>query len=318
MRRQPLNPPSRPARCPRDSLLARRRSRAPSRGRGERRIEVVEWLVRRFSQAARVFPRLPGARWIYGRQLEHQLTVSEAEIFLAGLPPVFDGLTVLLITDLHLGPFIGPDVLERTLGRLATLEPDVILLGGDLTTFSVSDIAPHAGLLGTFTAAAPMGVYAVAGNHEHFSGDPARVGEILEGVGITWLHNRSTWLSRGGSRILLAGIDDLMLGDPDLDVALERTEDETTVSLLLSHNPDIFFDAAVRGVSLVLSGHTHGGQIRIPGRPVLARASRYHLDEGRYAVDDSELVVSRGIGATGLPFRIACSPEVVLVTLRAG
>jgi predicted MPP superfamily phosphohydrolase len=84
----------------------------------------------------------------------------------------------------------------------------------------------------------------------------------------------------------------------------------------LAHNPDVLFDAATRGVALVLSGHTHGGQIRIPGLPVLVRMSRYRLDEGHYRSGGTQLVVSRGLGVTGLPIRIACPPEAVLLTLR--
>lgn len=275
------------------------------RGRGERGVKRVESFVRWISRAARCLPTLPGTPWIYGLQLERFLTVSEAEVFPRGLPAVFDGTTVLLITDLHAGPFISVDALERTLDRLATLEPDLILFGGDLTTASVSDIEPHSAALRALSA--PFGVYAVPGNHEHFTDDPDGVAEILEDAGIISLRNRSTWLERGDARILLAGVDDVMLGERNLYAALSSGAGETTTSLLLSHNPDIFFDAVERGVSLVLSGHTHGGQIRMPGLPVLARASRYHLNEGRYVLDESELVVSRALGATGLPFRVVCA-----------
>ncbi len=315
MRRQSLAPPTRPACRPGDSLLARRRSKAPIRGRGERAVERLEWWVRHLNQGARLLSALPGMHWLYGVQLERFLTVSEAEVFPVGLPAAFDGTTVLLITDLHAGPFIAPDVLERTLGRLATLEPDLILFGGDLTTARSSDILPHVSALEALSA--PLGVFAVPGNHDYYTKDLDSLAEVLERSGITWLRNESAWLERGDSRILLAGLDDVMLGEPDLDAALLPAARDTTMRLLLSHNPDIFFDAVERGVSLVLAGHTHGGQIRIPGLPVLARASRYHLNEGRYALDDSELVVSRGLGATGLPIRVACAPEVVLVTLRS-
>ncbi len=87
--------------------------------------------------------------------------------------------------------------------------------------------------------------------------------------------------------------------------------------ILLSHNPDLVFDAARHGVALVLSGHTHGGQIRIPGLPVLVRQSRYRLDEGRFRCGPTELIVSRGLGAVALPWRTACPPEAVLITLLA-
>ena len=86
--------------------------------------------------------------------------------------------------------------------------------------------------------------------------------------------------------------------------------------ILLSHNPDVFFDAVWRGVALVLSGHTHGGQIRLPGLPLAVKMSRYALDEGRYTTDGVELVVSRGLGVTGLPLRYACAPEAVFLRLR--
>jgi hypothetical protein len=87
--------------------------------------------------------------------------------------------------------------------------------------------------------------------------------------------------------------------------------------VLVSHNPDILFEASAKGVDLVLAGHTHGGQIRIPGLPVLVRMSRYRLDEGRYRHGATELVVSRGLGTVGLPVRIVCPPEAVLLTLRS-
>jgi len=85
--------------------------------------------------------------------------------------------------------------------------------------------------------------------------------------------------------------------------------------VLLSHNPDLFFDAARRGVALMLAGHTHAGQFRVPGLPVLVRQSRYRLDQGRFRSGNCELVVSRGLGVVGMPCRVACPPEAVLLTL---
>jgi predicted MPP superfamily phosphohydrolase len=145
---------------------------------------------------------------------------------------------------------------------------------------------------------------------------------LLEKAGIPVLHNRAVPLDRGPGRVVLAGIDDSNAGRPDLPAALGEARSlqpgpETPV-LLLSHNPDVFFDAARSGVCLTLAGHTHGGQIRAPGLPVLVRMSRYHLDHGRYVYGDAELVVSRGIGVSGVPLRLACSPEVVLVRLHPG
>ncbi|HKQ96336.1 MAG TPA: hypothetical protein VJV75_00530, partial [Candidatus Polarisedimenticolia bacterium] len=145
---------------------------------------------------------------------------------------------------------------------------------------------------------------------------PERMRAHLEGCGIAVLHNRSVSIAPdGASPLALAGIDDRHAGKPDLDAALGGVPPGAPV-ILLSHNPDVLFDAARHGVALVLSGHTHGGQVRIPGLPVLVRMSRYRLDEGQYRTGSTVLVVSRGLGVTGLPIRLFCPPEAVLLTLR--
>lgn len=262
-----------------------------------------------------VFPRVPGISWPYSRALERDLTVSEASIELRDLDNGFSGLRLLLISDFHAGPFLAPEALERTFGRLMTLEPDLILLAGDFATVRLEEVEPTLAAYGGL--AAPLGVFGVLGNHDHYTGQPEALIQMLETSGVRVLQNRSVVLERGGGRLWLAGVDDLLCGDAQLDAALQGRP-EGTASLLLSHNPDVFLEAADRAVSLVLAGHTHGGQWRIPGLPVLVRMSRYRLDEGRYQAGSSQLVVSRGLGATGFPFRIGCPPEAVLLTLRPG
>lgn len=253
---------------------------------------------------------MPG---LYGLQLDRWLTLAVADVEVRGLPAPFDGAGVLLMTDVHAGPFLPHGALETVFGRLRPLRPDLILLGGDLTTTRVDEIGAHREALAALHA--PLGVFAVLGNHDHYTGDPAGVRRLLAGCGIEVLHNRSVQLERGGARLTLAGIDDLHAGAPDLDGALRSTAPGAPV-ILLSHNPDIFFEAATRGVALVLSGHTHGGQVRIPGLPVIVRMSRYRLDEGRFERDGAQLVVSRGLGVTGLPLRLACPPEALFLRLR--
>ncbi len=308
--------------------LGREEMGAPHAAAGRRRklFDPVQGWFRRLERNANLFlsyhllPRLPWIDRPYAFQLDHFLTVSEADIPLAGLPPALDGLTVMLITDIHTGPFLSEQALLRTFRRLMRLEPDVILLGGDLTTSHVADFTSCGKAFAALDA--PMGVYAVLGNHDHYTEDPPRLGQAIEASGIRLLQNQAVALERNNQSVLLAGIDDLNAGTPDLDAALaEATALRSAESragspvLLLSHNPDIFFEAADKGVSLVLSGHTHGGQIRLPGLPVLVRMSRYHLDQGRYSTSDAELIVSRGLGASGLPLRIGCSPEVGLFRL---
>ena len=153
----------------------------------------------------------------------------------------------------------------------------------------------------------------IPGNHDYYNQRPDDLLRAVEAAGIPVLQNRSVELRRDGQSLSLAGVDDLLLGRPDLEAALAGTRPPV---VLLSHNPDMFFDAARADVALVLSGHTHAGQVRVPGLPVLVRQSRYRLDEGRYRVGRTELVVSRGLGAVGVPFRANCPPEVVLLRLR--
>jgi predicted MPP superfamily phosphohydrolase len=258
-----------------------------------------------------LYPKLPWTHLPYDWQLRRSLTLSEADIDIAELPAGFEGAKLLFISDVHAGPFVSPAVLRSTFERLLAVGPDVVLLGGDLVNASIGEFDTHREAFELLQA--PLGVHAVLGNHDHYSRQPERLRRVIEGAGIEVLHNRSVRLRRNDDELTLAGVDDLVLGRSDLDAALA---DARSPTVLLSHNPDLLFDAEQRGVALMLSGHTHGGQMRIPGMPVLVRQSRYRLDEGRYRVGQTELVVSRGIGAVALPWRVHCSPEALLIRLR--
>lgn len=263
-----------------------------------------------------VWWRLPGIAIPYAPILRRYLTVATAEIPIARLPAAFDGTTLLFLSDVHAGPFLSTAALAAAFARLGTLEADVVIHGGDLATSNVPEVLPHRAAISGLTA--PLGVFAVYGNHDHYTHDVAAVSRFYESCGVRVLNNDAIPLSRGGSLLALAGIDDWNIGSPDLDQALARAAvvapDAPVV--LISHNPDVFPEAAAREVALTLSGHTHGGQVRIPGRPVLVKMSRYRLDEGRYEHDGAQIVVSRGVGVCGIPIRVACAPEAVLVTLR--
>jgi predicted MPP superfamily phosphohydrolase len=325
MRRILLAPPrppivARAAVAPPPSLRNRERLEGPAAA-SERRRRLFHprrgWF-RRFERALSLYlanavhPRIPGISVPYDRQLRRSLTLSEAEICLAGLAPALDGMRILLITDVHAGPFVSPCVLAETFEKLMRLRPDLVLLGGDLTTSRVEDFLRSSEAFAALHA--PLGVYAVFGNHEYYTRQPVRLGEEIEAAGIRVLHNAWAAIERGGSILALAGVDDLILGRPDLDRALDGAPDPV---VLLSHNPDLLFEAERRGVALMLSGHTHAGQLRVPGLPVLVRQSRYRLDEGRFRAGSTELVVSRGLGAVGLPWRMACPPEAVLLRIRS-
>jgi predicted MPP superfamily phosphohydrolase len=193
------------------------------------------------------------------------------------------------------------------------LEPDLVAIGGDVVGGSGHDLDPFLERFVPLTQA-PLGAWFCMGNHEYFTPDPGHVIEQLASIGIRTLRNHSVRLEFGGSSFVLGGLDDLVLGDPDWERLLAPAGPP---HLLLAHNPDVFYDAERRGIGLVLSGHTHGGQIRLPGWPPLVRQSRYCLDEGMMTFGSSTIVVSRGIGASGLPWRMVARPQAVLLTVRA-
>ncbi|MCZ6562195.1 MAG: metallophosphoesterase, partial [Deltaproteobacteria bacterium] len=130
--------------------------------------------------------------------------------------------------------------------------------------------------------------------------------------GISTLKNQSVVLTHGDGRFVLGGIDDLILGTPDWDQLLAANGPP---NLFLAHNPDFFYEAETRGIALMLSGHTHGGQIRFRGGPTICRNSRFFLDEGSYSYGSCLAVVSRWLGAVGLPWRIGADPEAVLIQI---
>jgi hypothetical protein len=265
-----------------------------------------------------VYARMPGSSWIYDRLLEGGLTVADAEIVLPALAPVFDRTTLLFVSDVHAGPFVSASAVRAVFARLRTLAADVVIHGGDLATSGIDECAPHAEAIAGLKG--PLGAFAVFGNHDHYTRDLAGLHALYGRCGVRVLDNDAVALERGGARLALAGIDDWNIGRPRLDEALARAHAVAPGApvVLVSHNPDAFFEAARRGVALVLAGHTHGGQVRVPGRPVLVRMSRYRLDEGRYSASGAELIVSRGIGVSGLPVRLFCPPEALFVTLRSG
>jgi predicted MPP superfamily phosphohydrolase len=267
----------------------------------ERRLDIA---VSRF-----LYPRLARVWNPYSRQLERRFSVADAEMAPPGWPTVSKRLRVLLVSDVHTGIFLKPDTLASIVDSLMALRPDVVAVAGDLVTGRASELEPFLEAL-TPLAGAPLGAWCCLGNHDYFGGDPERICASLESIGVRTLRNESVKLTYGGNDLVIGGIDDLVMGRPDWTALLERYG---TPHLLLAHNPDHFYAAAARGVPLTLSGHTHGGQIRLPSGPPIIRQSRYCLDEGVYAFQSSLLVVSRGLGSVGLPWRWGADPEAVLL-----
>ena len=189
--------------------------------------------------------------------------------------------------------------------------PDLVLIGGDLVTGHVAEATSCLGALALF-AQAPLGAWFCFGNHDYFGGDPQELRDNLAASGIRTLINSSARLHHQDGSFVLGGIDDLLLGSPDWE---QLQAQNGAPHLLLAHNPDHFYNAVERGVPLMLSGHTHGGQIRLPNGPPIIRQSRFCLDEGAYVSGNSTLVVSRGFGSVALPLRWGADPEAVLLEI---
>ena len=193
------------------------------------------------------------------------------------------------------------------------LEPDLVVVTGDIVTGHSREVRPFLDALAPLSRAR-RGAWFCFGNHDYFGGDPEEIRKALQGVGIITLNNQSVTVPHGTGSFVLGGIDDLILGKPDWACLMSELG---RPDILLAHNPDFFYQAESRAVPLVLSGHTHGGQIRLPNGPPIIRHSRFCLDEGVYSFQSSLLVVSRGLGSILLPWRWGADPEAVLIEITS-
>jgi predicted MPP superfamily phosphohydrolase len=231
------------------------------------------------------------------------------------LPPVFDGMRVVQVADVHAGMFMPPERLARVRSLVENLAPDLVVFTGDqLDRRQVdADFFVH----GFAGIEAPLGVFGVLGNHDHLAG-PQLALAAMEAVGITPLVNESATLTRRSSRILIAGVDDLDAvpgWGPDFTAAHRG---EADFRLLLCHQPNGWRAGRAAGANLTLAGHTHGGQIAVPTRGLnVARLSTPFV-AGPYERDGQLLYVSRGIGVGAVPLRFGVPPEVDLLILRHG
>ena len=238
------------------------------------------------------------------------------------LPPGFDGLRIVQLSDLH-GAVFGPDNEDLT-AAVAAEEPDLIVLTGDLLDRFRETPHSYAAALGAACAAiAPT--YFVTGNHEWALGDVPALKEALRSAGVTVLSNEYVVLERGGDRLVLAGIDDPN-GYADQKTPAELAEEIRAAFgpempwLLLAHRNTRFASEYSRlGASLVLSGHGHGGMIRLPFTDGLISTDRTlfpSYTDGFYEANGAAVFVSRGLGNSGPSFRLFNRPEVAVLTLR--
>lgn len=244
--------------------------------------------------------------------VEGSIEVNEHRIPLAGLPEVFRGMRVVQLTDIHHGLYLPLQAVMDAVELANRLEPDAVALTGDFITYSRSYIEPVAQVLGLLQAR--YGVFATLGNHD-FRVGADHVTRALRRNGIDVLRNQRTAIRRGHHALHVAGIEDLGYG-ADLPRALRGIPGGAPV-ILLSHNPGIVRKAARAGVGLILSGHTHGGQFKLPvlgsiyGRPI----ERTRFKAGLDFYGNTQIYVSRGIGTIVLPVRYRCPAEIPLLHL---
>jgi uncharacterized protein len=265
---------------------------------------------------------------IYSGEIErHRLEVTNRDAVIPGLPVDFDGLKIAQISDIHLDQFTEPFFLRHAIRQVNQLSPDLIFITGDFVTH---EIGTRKLAIGAAWQCANIlqglhcrRIYGVLGNHD-IDVDAKAVSTALRDNGIALLRNSYLPLERGKSRIWLAGLDDPVSGHPIPDLAIpaaiRNIPGEPIV--LLCHAPDfgrtLSTLPAGQAVSFMLSGHTHGGQIRIPflGPVVLPPGGRL-FPEGHYRLGRMQLYVNRGLGTVGVPFRLDCPPELTLHTLRS-
>jgi uncharacterized protein len=242
----------------------------------------------------------------------YQLAVERHAVGLEKLPREMDGLRVVHLSDIHHSPFTGREQVERAVEVANSLQPDVIALTGDYVSHEREYVRPCAEMLGKLKAR--CGVYAVLGNHDNWV-DAELITDLFSAEGIRVLKNEGLRFEDKGASFWLAGVDDTMVGLEDLPLALAGSREEE-MKLLLAHNPVILRRAARAGVDLVLSGHTHGGQVTWRSERSASGRVRRRILRGLGRRGGTQIYVTRGLGTVVLPVRYGCLPEVALLTLR--
>lgn len=242
----------------------------------------------------------------------HMISVEHQPIFMRRLPRVFEGFRIVQLSDVHHGPFSSTNQIERAVQIANSLKPDIVALTGDYISRERQFAAPCAEMLGKLRAR--HGVFAVLGNHDHWT-DASLITDLFRAEGISVFVNQGMRFEKEGEGFWLAGVDDTMVGLEDLPLALAGSQTEET-KILLAHNPIILRRAARAGVDLVLSGHTHGGQVAIRQERSDSGRPRRRLLKGLGRQGNTQIYVNRGLGTVVLPIRYGCPPEVSLLELR--
>lgn len=245
----------------------------------------------------------------------------QKEILLRRWPSRLDGFTIALLSDFHYDPYFSVHAIRSAVEIVNGLRPDLVALTGDFVSVPLFGDRARAATMAEPCAqilrklVAPHGIWAVLGNHDAFA-DPARISDVLRGVGIPVLSNRSVPIEKDGARFWLGGIDDALGGTPDVPAVLHGAPSGEAV-VLMAHEPDYADVVAGYPVDLQLSGHTHGGQVRLPFlRPLYLPALAKKYVQGFFRVRGLSLYTNAGIGTVELPVRWNCPPEVTQIRIK--
>jgi len=250
----------------------------------------------------------------------YRIEVKEYTFTSPDVPAAFDGARVVLLTDIHRSWYFSQDRVGRVVDRANKMAPDLVVLGGD---YVYGDKAYEQSAFDELARLkAPLGTFAVLGNHDyaHPAGggnDPALALKAIAGASITLLDNSGVWIENSGQRFRLAGASDLQQGHPRAEPGLEGTTPDDLV-VLVSHEPDFAEKLQPGWVDLVLSGHTHAGQLTFFGlwAPVVGSEYGQKYRTGMVTSGTTTVIVSNGVGTIFPPLRFFARPQIVVITLR--
>lgn len=288
-----------------------------ARSAGSQTRPVTRRLFLKWLGAASLTTVACGAGVAYAYRVEPELMTTEnVTITLSRLPAAFDGFLIAQLSDLHLGPYVGESQIEKAVTATNNAKPDAIVITGDLVNYSWRYIEPCTKLLSRLHA--PLGAYVVFGNHDYYVGYLELLIASIERAGLTLLRNQAIPLTRGKSVLHLVGLDDLWLKEVDLEKALEGVP-RTACKVALMHEPDFADYSAQAEVDLQLSGHSHGGQVRIPGIGplILPRYGTKYPMGLQHVGNFTQVYTTRGIGLLPPPVRLNCPPELTLIRLTS-
>lgn len=257
----------------------------------------------------------------------NQLKVTRRRVTLRRLPQVFDGLHLVQLSDLHFYEYTDPTYYDAVADQVAALQPDVVVVTGDIVHYGPTYMSFAAGFLNKIQA--KEGKFGIIGNHDfHDDAESENIGKLLIDCGYTFLRNASAHIERDGQALYFAGLDDLWYGVPDIAKSLQAVPSDSA-TVVLAHNP-LLFDPIAHAfpgrVDLVLAGHTHAGHVYIPVLgPIYRKIFRMKYRYGLFEKNGCQLHVTSGVGSAafylkkkkiGFPrFRFNTHPEIAELTL---